>query len=97
LAGVTRETAARFSFLLSIPAVAASGLLELKEALNGVEGIGATNIAVATLMSAIVGYASIAFLLAYLRRHSTYLFIAYRLLAGLLLIGLLVAGYLRAN
>lgn len=96
-AGVTRETAARFSFLLSIPAVAASGLLELKEALSAVEGIGATNLAVATLMSAIVGYASIAFLLTYLRRHTTYLFIAYRLMAGLLLVGLVVGGYLRAN
>jgi undecaprenyl-diphosphatase len=97
LAGVTREAAARFSFLLSIPAVAASGLLELKEALAAVEGIGAANLAVATMMSAVVGYASIAFLLAYLRRHSTHLFIAYRLMAGLLLVGLVVAGYLRAN
>ena len=97
LAGVTRETAARFSFLLSIPAVAASGLLELRAALSAVHGIGGANLAVATMMSAVVGYASIAFLLAYLRHHSTYLFIAYRLLAGLLLIGLIVAGYVRAN
>jgi len=97
LAGVTRETAARFSFLLSIPAVAASGLLELREALGAVHGIGAANLAVATMMSAVVGYASIAFLLAYLRHHSTHIFIAYRLVAGLLLVGLVVAGYLSAN
>ena len=97
LAGVTRESAARFSFLLSIPAIAASGLLELREALAAVHGIGAVNLAVATMMSAIVGYASIAFLLAYLRNHSTHLFIAYRLVAGFLLVGLVVAGYLRAN
>ncbi len=93
VAGCTRETAARFSFLLSIPAIAASGLLELREALEAIEGIGLVNLITATAVSAIVGYLSIAFLLAYLRKHSTALFVYYRLLAGGLLLFLVYRGY----
>jgi undecaprenyl-diphosphatase len=96
-AGITRETAARFSFLLSIPAIAASGLLELKEALAFLPAIGAANLIAATLVSALVGYASIAFLIAYLRRHSTHLFIIYRLIAGFTLLGLVYLGKIAAN
>lgn len=90
-AGVNRESAARFSFLLSIPAIAASGLLELREALSALEGIGAGNLIIATLVSALVGYASIAFLLSYLRRHSMHIFVGYRLLVGFVLLGLVMA------
>ena len=89
--GLKRETAARFSFLLSIPAVAASGLLELPKALQSIN-TGWTAIAVATLVSGISGYLSIAFLLRYLQRHTTYVFVAYRIALGLLLIWLLVSG-----
>jgi undecaprenyl-diphosphatase len=89
--GLTRETAARFSFLLSIPAVAASGLLELPKALQSIQ-TGWTAIAVATVVSGISGYLSIAFLLRYLQRHTTYAFVAYRIALGLLLISLLVSG-----
>lgn len=96
-AGIKRETAARFSFLLSIPAIGASGLLELREAIVSLDGIGAANLLVATIAAAIVGYASIAFLLAYLRRHSTGIFIIYRLLLGLLLLALLYGGRVSAN
>ncbi|MGI9107137.1 MAG: undecaprenyl-diphosphate phosphatase, partial [Pyrinomonadaceae bacterium] len=78
-AGETRETAARFSFLLSIPAIAASGLLELKEAITKLPPDSVLPLAVATIVSAIVGYASIWFLLRYLRTHSTGIFIGYRL------------------
>ena len=85
-AGLSREAAARFSFLLSIPAIAASGILELKEALAMLNGTSMFNLAVATLISGIVGYLSIAFLINYLRRHTTYLFIFYRLLAGVAII-----------
>jgi undecaprenyl-diphosphatase len=81
-AGETRETAARFSFLLSIPAIAASGLLELKEALTKLPDGSYGPLAVATLVSAIVGYASIWFLLRFLRTHSTGVFIVYRLVVG---------------
>lgn len=92
LVGLTRETAARFSFLLSIPAIAASGLLELREAIDSLAGIGLANLVAATVVSGVVGYASIAFLLGYLRRHSTYLFIGYRLIVGAILLGLVYAG-----
>jgi undecaprenyl-diphosphatase len=80
--GLSREAAARFSFLLSIPAIGASGLLELKEAFEILNGTSIINLAVSTIVSGIVGYASIAFLLNYLRRHTTYLFILYRLIVG---------------
>jgi undecaprenyl-diphosphatase len=89
--GLKRETAARFSFLLSIPAVAASGLLELPKALHSIN-TGWAAIAVATAVSGVSGYLSIAFLLRYLQRHTTYVFVAYRIALGLLLIWLLVSG-----
>jgi undecaprenyl-diphosphatase len=81
-AGETRETAARFSFLLSIPAIAASGLLELKEAFEKLPDGSYGPLAVATVVSGIVGYASIWFLLRFLRTHSTGVFIVYRLVVG---------------
>jgi undecaprenyl-diphosphatase len=95
-AGLTREAAARFSFLLSIPAIGASGLLELPKALHSVNTTW-TSLAVATMVSAITGYLSIAFLLNYLKRHTTFLFVGYRIALGLLLIALLVTGRLTAH
>ncbi|HEY3135806.1 MAG TPA: undecaprenyl-diphosphatase UppP [Blastocatellia bacterium] len=89
--GLERATAARFSFLLSIPAVAASGLFELPKALHSLN-TGWTEIAVAGVVSAITGYASIAFLLRYLQRHTTFIFVAYRIALGIVLIWLLVSG-----
>src|SRR5258708_1956304 len=91
-AGETRETAARFSFLLSMPAIAASGLLELKEALHLLPHGSLTTLAVGTVSSAIVGYASIWFLLRFLRTHSTGVFIAYRLIVGLAILIMLFNG-----
>jgi undecaprenyl-diphosphatase len=88
-AGETRETAARFSFLLSIPAIAASGLLELKEAITKLPDGSYTALFIATLVSGVVGYASIWFLLRFLRTHSTWVFIGYRLAVGVLLLALL--------
>jgi undecaprenyl-diphosphatase len=85
-AGMTREAAARFSFLLSIPAIGASGLLELREAMQLLSDTSITNLAVATIVAAISGYASIAFLINYLRTHSTLIFIIYRIIAGLIII-----------
>jgi undecaprenyl-diphosphatase len=95
-AGEVRETAARFSFLLSIPAVAASGLLELREALHKLPHESYTPLIAGTLVSAVVGYASIWFLLRYLRTHSTGVFIGYRLLVGGLILLGLVSGHLSA-
>jgi len=88
-AGQTRETAARFSFLLSIPAIAASGLLELKEAIKYLPHESYVALAVATLVSGVVGYLSIWFLLRYLRTHSTGIFIGYRLIVGIVILILL--------
>ena len=92
--GLTRETAARFSFLLSIPAIAGSGLLEMKALLQvgGLQGIGMTNLIVATIISAIVGYLSIAFLISFLRKNSTLVFIVYRLLIGVAILFLVTRG-----
>ena len=91
-AGETRETAARFSFLLSIPAIAASGLLELKQALHVLPHGSLVTLAVGTVVSAIVGYASIWFLLRFLRTHTTGVFIGYRLLVGGAILIMLFSG-----
>jgi len=96
-AGLTRETAARFSFLLSIPAIAASGLLELKEAIHKLPDGSSLPLIVATIFSGIVGYASIWFLLKFLRTHSTAVFIVYRFLVGAAILGALMGGYISAN
>lgn len=96
-AGQTRETAARFSFLLSIPAIAASGLLELKEAIEKLPAGSYGSLAVATVVSGAVGYASIWFLLRFLRTHSTGVFIVYRVIVGGLILAALSWGYISAS
>jgi len=96
-AGLTRETAARFSFLLSIPAIAASGLLELKEAVHKLPDGSYLPLLVATVASGIVGYASIWFLLRFLRTHSTGVFIVYRLIVGAAILCTLLGGYISAS
>ena len=96
-AGQTRETAARFSFLLSIPAIAASGLLELREAFEKLPAGSYGALAVATIVSGAVGYASIWFLLRFLRTHSTGVFIVYRVIVGGLILAALAGGYISAS
>jgi len=95
-AGMSRETAARFSFLLSLPSVLAAGVYELYaargELLGSAQDVAA--LAVATVAALVSGYAAIAFLLYYLRTHTTYVFVAYRLLLGGLLFYLLADGRL---
>jgi len=91
LVGMTRETAARFSFLLSLPSVFAAGVFELvkqRHALLSTQA-GILDLILSTVISGIVGYASIAFLLNYLKKHSTYLFIIYRVVLGCILLALL--------
>ena len=95
--GLKRETAARFSFLLSIPAIAASGLLELKEAVTKLPAGSYGSLAVATIVSGIVGYLSIWFLLRYLREHSTGVFIVYRVIVGGAILAALALGYISGN
>lgn len=96
-AGLTRETAARFSFLLSIPAIAASGVLELKEAIHKLPEGSYLPLIVATIVSGVIGYASIWFLLRFLRTHSTGIFIIYRLVVGAAILVALLGGHISAN
>jgi undecaprenyl-diphosphatase len=85
-----RAAAARYSFLLSVPAVVLSGLFELRHAGGGNLPIGAT--ALATLLAFVTGYASIALLLRYLARHSIAVFVGYRIALGALVIVLAASG-----
>src|ERR687886_799815 len=85
-----RAAAARYSFLLSVPAVVLSGVFELRHAGEGNLPVGAT--ALATLLAFVTGYASIAFLLRYLARHSIAVFVAYRVALGALVIALAASG-----
>jgi len=80
--GLDRAAAARFSFLLSVPAVVLSGLFELAAIIRGDEGdhVGAGSLVIATLCAFVVGYASIAFLLRFLTTHTMFAFVAYRCL-----------------
>lgn len=89
--GLTRETAARFSFLLSIPAILASGLYEFYKSIDYIDTNQIVAIAVATVSAGISGYLSIAFLLNYLKKRTTFLFIWYRIGLGLLILVLLYA------
>lgn len=87
--GLNREAAARFSFLLSIPAVLASGVLQLYEAVEFLDKAMAVNIIVATIVSGISGYLAIDFLLKFLKKNSTFLFIYYRIGLGIIIFILL--------
>jgi len=89
--GLRRADAARYSFLLSIPAVVLSGLFELRN-IGGGGGPGATSTAVATVLAFVVGYASIAFLLRFLVNHSTLVFVGYRIALGVLVLVLVAAN-----
>ena len=97
LAGQKREAAARFSFLLMIPAITASGLLELKEAVKILSKDDFIALGVGTVVAGIVGYLSIWFLLAFLRKNSTAIFIVYRIIVGAVILGLLWFGYLNSQ
>jgi undecaprenyl-diphosphatase len=81
--GLDRETAARFSFHLSIPAVLASGFYQLYEARHHIGDLGIDTLLVSSIVASIVGYWSISFLLKYLQKHTTYIFISYRILLGI--------------
>jgi undecaprenyl-diphosphatase len=83
-AGFDRESAARYSFLLSVPAVVLSGLFELRHAGEGNLPIGDTILA--TVIAFVTGYASIAFLLRYLAQHTIAVFVAYRVVLGVMVL-----------
>ncbi len=92
--GLDRPTAARFSFLLSIPAVVLSGLLELGSILTGEEGqhVSTGNLLLATFMAFVSGYAAIAWMLRFLTSHSTVIFVIYRVALGVLVLVLVSTG-----
>lgn len=94
--GLERPVAARFSFLLSIPAVVLSGLYEAtKLGDENTPGVGVT--VLASVLAFVVGLASIHWLLKFLGRHSTGVFVGYRILMGLALYALLAAGVIAAT
>ena len=97
--GMNRELAARFGFLLAIPAVFASGLFSLPDAFHPVgEGMSATGpqLLVATLIALAVGFAAVAWFLRFLVRHSMYWFVGYRVLLGTVVLILLGTGVVSA-
>jgi undecaprenyl-diphosphatase len=94
--GLHREAATRFAFLLAIPAVVGAGLFELQEIPHGHNDYGWGPTIVATVVSFLVGYAAIAWLLRYVSTHSYTPFVIYRVALGLLTLGLLSAGVLVA-
>src|SRR6478736_3333252 len=98
LLGLDRPAAARFSFLLAVPAVVLSGLFQLANVLSGKEGEGEPlgYILLATVIAFFVGYAAIAWLLRYLTTHSVGLFVGYRVVLGVLVIVLTAAGAIQS-
>ena len=98
LAGLDRPTAARFSFLLSLPAVAAAAILEAWQQREEILGSGpqVTALIVGTVVAGIVGYASVRWLLRMLTGHTLWPFIIYRLGLAALLTWSLAAGWVAA-
>ncbi len=95
--GLKREDAARYSFLLSIPATSAAGFFELRHFIRASDQPTVGPLVVGTLVSFLAGMVAIAGLLRYLRTHSTGVFVAYRILVGSLLLVLLGFGVLQPS
>jgi len=93
--GLDRVAATRISFLLGIPALVGAGAYELKDALNG--DIGAVPLIVGTAVSFIVAYASVAWLLRFVAKHSIEIFAFYRILLGIVLVILLSTSTITAT
>jgi undecaprenyl-diphosphatase len=93
--GLDRVTATRLSFFLSIPALLAAGLFELKDALGGDIGVGET--IVGTVVAFVVAYATIAWLLRFVAHHPITWFVPYRVALGGLLLVLLATGVMSAT
>ncbi|MFV2104523.1 undecaprenyl-diphosphate phosphatase [Micromonospora sp. LOL_024] len=98
---LTRETAARYSFLLAIPAVVMSGVFSLGDvfepAAPGTSVPTGAQMVVATLIAFAVGYAAIAWLLRYVAHHTLYVFVLYRVAVGTLVFGFLLTGTISAT
>ncbi|MGX4694003.1 undecaprenyl-diphosphate phosphatase [Streptomyces sp. JNUCC 63] len=89
-----RVAATRLSFFLGLPALTGAGIYELKDALGA--SVGTLPLIVGTLVSFVVAYASIAWLLKFVAKHSFNAFVIYRIVIGLLLFGLLGTGVINA-
>lgn len=92
--GLDRATAARFSFLLGIPAITLAGLVELRSALEIGLGNAGLSLIVGTISAAIFSYTAIAWLLRYLQTQNTWVFVWYRLAFGIAILGAIAAGAL---
>jgi undecaprenyl-diphosphatase len=96
--GLDRDSAARFAFLLLVPAVAGATVLKAIGAItDGLPDDVAGPLIVGTIASAVSSYAAIAFMLAYVRRHSYDVFVIYRVLAGVFVLGLIATGVREAT
>jgi undecaprenyl-diphosphatase len=95
-AGLSRPAAARFSFLLSLPSILGAGLKEMYDDRHELFGSGheVLNLVVGAAVAAVVGYWSIAWLLGYLKRHPTYVFVVYRLFLAAAILAMLSAGWM---
>ncbi|MBS1517046.1 MAG: undecaprenyl-diphosphate phosphatase [Bacteroidetes bacterium] len=93
--GLKRETAARYSFLLSIPAIALSGVYELYKERHELLNENFLSLSIATVVSGITGFIAIAFLINYLKKRSNMIFIVYRIALGILILILLSKGILQ--
>jgi undecaprenyl-diphosphatase len=95
-AGLERAAAARFSFLLGIPATTVAGLVELKSVLGeGIGGAGAVSLIVGTVSALVFSYLSIAWLLKFLQTQNTWIFVWYRLAFGVAILTAIAGGALR--
>lgn len=91
--GLERATAARFSFLLGIPAITLAGLVEMKDLFDtGLSNIGVVPLIAGLLSSGISSYIAIAWLLRYLQNHNTWVFVWYRLGFGVVILGAIALG-----
>lgn len=93
--GLDRVAATRISFLLGIPALVGAGVYELKDALNG--DVGAVPLIVGTVVSFVVAYASVAWLLRFVAKHTIEVFAFYRILLGIVLVILLATSTITAT
>jgi len=93
--GYKRDVAARFSFLLSIPAVLGSGLLEFYQSLQYLTSSELLNLIVGTVSAVVSGYFAIHFLITYLKKHSTFIFIYYRIIIGAVILILIFSNIIK--
>ncbi len=93
--GLERSTAARFSFLLGVPAITLAGLVELVDLLEtGFGNIGVVVLIAGLIASALSSYAAIAWLIEFLKRHNTWVFVWYRLAFGIVILVAIATGLL---